>query len=82
MMDVMEDREVWQLNSSCCPRNPHGKAGNEERRKRLANGTEKKNRLKLFSQIKRIVKSSFEHLLITYSKIFISSIKVIATASL
>ena len=34
MMDVMEDREVSGLISSCCPRNPNGKAGNEERRRR------------------------------------------------
>ena len=30
-MEVMEDREVWRLILSCCPGNPHGKAGNEER---------------------------------------------------
>ena len=30
---MMEDREVWRLISSCCSRNTHGKAGNEERRR-------------------------------------------------
>ena len=30
----MEDREVCGLISSCCPRNPHGKAGNDERSKK------------------------------------------------
>ena len=34
MMDVMEDREVWRLNLELLPRNPHGKAGNEERKRR------------------------------------------------
>ena len=34
MMEVMEDREVWRLNLELLPRNPHGKAGNEERRRR------------------------------------------------
>ena len=34
MMEVMEDREVWRLNLELLPRNPHGKAGNEERRKK------------------------------------------------
>ena len=34
MMGVMEDREVWRLNLELLPRNPHGKAGNEERRRR------------------------------------------------
>ena len=35
MMDVIKYRGVWWLIiSSCCPSNPHGKAGNEERRKR------------------------------------------------
>ena len=29
----MEDREVWRLNLELLPRNPHGKAGNEERRR-------------------------------------------------
>ena len=29
----MVDREVWQLNFKLLPRNPHGKAGNEERRR-------------------------------------------------
>ena len=36
-MDVLEVREVVQFSviSSCsCPRNSHGKAGNEERRRR------------------------------------------------
>ena len=32
MMKVMEDREVWRLNLELCPRNPHGKVGNEERK--------------------------------------------------
>ena len=32
MMEVMEDREVWGLNLNYCPRNPHGKAGSEERK--------------------------------------------------
>ena len=32
-MEVMEDVRCGGLISSCCPRNPHGKAGNEERRK-------------------------------------------------
>ena len=32
MMEVMEDREVRRLNLELLPRNPHGKAGNEERR--------------------------------------------------
>ena len=32
VMEVMEDREVWRLNLELLPRNPHGKAGNEERR--------------------------------------------------
>ena len=32
MMEVMEDREVWRLNLEPLPPNPHGKAGNEERR--------------------------------------------------
>ena len=31
MMDAIEDREVWQLNLELLPRNPHGKACNEER---------------------------------------------------
>ena len=35
MMEVMEDREVWRLNLELLPRNPHGKAGNEERRKKI-----------------------------------------------
>ena len=34
MMEVMEDREVWRLNLELLPSNPHGKAGNEERRRR------------------------------------------------
>ena len=32
MMGLMEDREVWQLNLELLPRNPHGKAGNEEKK--------------------------------------------------
>jgi len=24
MLEVVADRDVWQLNLSCCPRNPHG----------------------------------------------------------
>ena len=31
-MEVMEDREVWRLNFELLPRNPHEKAGIEERR--------------------------------------------------
>ena len=31
----MEDREVWRLNLELLPRNSHGKAGNEERRRSL-----------------------------------------------
>ena len=31
IMDVMEDREVWQLNLELLPCNPHGKMGNEKR---------------------------------------------------
>ena len=34
MMEVMKDREVWRFNLELLPRNPHGKAGNEERRRR------------------------------------------------
>ena len=34
MMDVMQDREVWWLNLELLPRNPHGKAVDEERRKK------------------------------------------------
>ena len=34
MMEVMEDREVWRLNLEQLPRNSHGKAGNEERRRK------------------------------------------------
>ena len=34
MMDVIEDRQVWRLNLELLPHNPHGKAGNEERRKK------------------------------------------------
>ena len=34
IMEVMEDREVLRLNLQLLPRNPHGKAGNEERRRR------------------------------------------------
>ena len=33
-MDGMEDRDVWQLISSCYPRNPYGEAGNEEKRRK------------------------------------------------
>ena len=29
----MEDHEVWRLDLDLLPRNPHGKAGNEERRR-------------------------------------------------
>ena len=42
MMDVMEDREVWQSNCKLLPPLPHGKAGNEERR-RLKCVTDKLN---------------------------------------
>ena len=35
MMDVIEDREVWRLNLELLSPKPHGKAGNEERRRRL-----------------------------------------------
>ena len=35
MMEVMEDREVWRLNLELLSPNPHGKAGNEERRRCL-----------------------------------------------
>ena len=38
MMDVMEDCEEFKcdgLISSCCPRKPQGKAGNEERRRKF-----------------------------------------------
>ena len=34
IMDVIEDREVWRLNLGLLPRNPHGKAGNEEKRRK------------------------------------------------
>ena len=34
MMDVVEDREVWRLNLELLLPQPHGKAGNDERRKR------------------------------------------------
>ena len=34
MMDVMEDHEVWRLNVELLPRNSHGIAGNEERRRK------------------------------------------------
>ena len=37
MMEVMEDREVWRLNLELLPQNRHGKAGNEERRRRSFN---------------------------------------------
>ena len=33
MMDVMEDWKCDGLISSCCPYNPHDKAGNEEKKK-------------------------------------------------
>ena len=33
IMEVMEDREVWRLNLELLPPQPHGKAGNEERRR-------------------------------------------------
>ena len=33
MMDVMGAMKCGRLISSCCHRNPHGKAGNEERRR-------------------------------------------------
>ena len=37
MMDMTEDREVWLLNLELLPPcNPHGKEGNEERRRRLS----------------------------------------------
>ena len=42
MMEVMEDREVWQLNLELLPRNPHGKAGNEERRRRKCSQNQQK----------------------------------------
>ena len=35
MMEVMEDREVWRLNLELCPRNPHRKAGNEGKIRRI-----------------------------------------------
>ena len=34
MMDVIEDREVWQLNLELLPLQPSRKAGNEEREKK------------------------------------------------
>ena len=34
MIEIMEDREVCGLISRCCPRNSHGKAGNERKRER------------------------------------------------
>ena len=34
MMEVMEDREVWQLNLELLPQQPSRKSGNEERRKK------------------------------------------------
>ena len=34
MMEVMEAVRCGGLISSCCPSNPHGKVGNEERRRR------------------------------------------------
>ena len=37
MMEVMEDREVWRLILELLPRNPHGKVGNEKRRRRNEN---------------------------------------------
>ena len=33
MMDVMENREEWQLYLDSCPRNFHGKASNEKEEK-------------------------------------------------
>ena len=39
IMDVMEDREGG-LISGCCPSNPYGKAGNEERRRFVKFGSE------------------------------------------
>ena len=33
VMEVMEDCEVWRLNFELLPRNSHGKAGNEKRRR-------------------------------------------------
>ena len=33
MIKMMEDRKVWRLNLELLPRTPHGKAGNEERRR-------------------------------------------------
>ena len=35
MMDVIEDREVWWLNLELLLPQPHGKAGNEERRRKI-----------------------------------------------
>ena len=32
MMEAMEDLEVWWLNLELLPQQPHGKAGNEERK--------------------------------------------------
>ena len=37
MMEVMEDREVWWLNLKLLPRNPQGKASNEERKEEEGN---------------------------------------------
>ena len=34
MMGVMEDRDVWRLNLELLLRKPHGKAGNEETKRR------------------------------------------------
>ena len=34
VMDVIEDREEWRPNLELLPRNFHGKAGNEERKRR------------------------------------------------
>ena len=36
LMEVMEDRKVWRHNLELLPRNPYGKAGNEERRRCLS----------------------------------------------
>ena len=34
IMDLLEDCEVWWLNLELLPRKPHGKAGNEQRRRK------------------------------------------------
>ena len=46
-IEVMEDREVWRLNLELLPQNPHGKAGNKERRRI------KTNKLNLPKQIRK-----------------------------